>query len=111
GLVYSDSREANVWGISGWRNIIPQGQISGVVTEINAECAYALRLGALVARLMGEDAAAERYAAAAEALRAAINTRLVSERTGLYVLNIDPDGVKQHDLTGDQIFPVLFGVA
>jgi hypothetical protein len=36
---------------------------------------------------------------------------LVSERTGLYVLNIDPDGVKHHDLTGDQIFPVLFGVA
>src|SRR4029077_18703123 len=35
GLVYATSQEANVWGIAGWRNIIPQGQISGAVTEIN----------------------------------------------------------------------------
>jgi glycogen debranching enzyme len=111
GLVFSNSQEANVWGISGWRNVIPQGQISGAVTEINAECVYALRTGAVLARLMGDEADAERYAAAAEALRTAVNTRLVSERTGLYVLNIDTDGVKHHDLTGDQIFPVLFGVA
>ena len=111
GLVFADSRESNVWGISGWRNIIPQGQISGWVTEINAECAYAFRLGAEVARLMGETAMAERYAEAALRLKDAINTKLVSERTGLYLLNIDPDGEQHHDLTGDQIFPVLFGVA
>jgi glycogen debranching enzyme len=111
GLVFSDSRESNVWGISGWRNIIPQGQISGWVTEINAECAYALRLGAQLARLMGAEADAERYAETSDALKDAINTRLVSEKTGLYLLNIDPEGEKHHDLTGDQIFPVLFGVA
>ncbi len=111
GMVFSNSREANVWGISGWRNIIPQGQISGWVTEINAECVYALRLGAHIARLMGEEENATRYAEASEALKTAVNTRLVSEKTGLYLLNIDPEGEKHHDLTGDQIFPVLFGVA
>jgi glycogen debranching enzyme len=111
GLVFSHSREANVWGISGWRNIIPQGQISGAVTEINAECVYALRAGAKLARLMGSDADADRYAVAAEELKVNINTRLVSDRTGLYLLNIDPEGEQHHDITGDQIFPVLFGVA
>jgi hypothetical protein len=111
GLVVSNSREANVWGISGWRNIIPQGQISGAVTEINAECVYALRLGAQLARLMEQESDAARYAAASDALRAAINDKLVSDRTGLYLLNIDPDGERHHDITGDQIFPVLFGVA
>jgi glycogen debranching enzyme len=111
GLVFTTSEEANVWGISGWRNIIPQSQISGAVTEINAECSYALRLGAKLALLMGRDADAERYEAAAQALREAINSKLVSEKTGLYLLNIDPDGERHHDITGDQIFPVLFGVA
>jgi glycogen debranching enzyme len=111
GMVFSTSREANVWGISGWRNIIPQGQISGWVTEINAECVYALRLGGQLARLMGEDADSARYAAASDELKAAVNANLISDRTGLYLLNIDPDGEKHYDLTGDQIFPVLFGVA
>jgi hypothetical protein len=111
GLVHSHSQEANVWGIAGWRNIIPQGQISGAVTEINSECAYALRLGARLALDAGEPDLAQRYATLSETLRRTINKRLVSERNGLYVLNIDPDGEAHHDLTGDQIFPVLFGVA
>jgi glycogen debranching enzyme len=111
GLVYTTSQEANVWGISGWRNIIPQSQISGAVTEINSECAYALRLGASLAHLMGLEAEGERYERAAEELKTAINTKLVSEKTGLYLLNIDPDGERHHDVTGDQIFPILFGVA
>jgi hypothetical protein len=111
GLVQSHSQEANVWGIAGWRNIIPQGQISGAVTEINSECAYALRLGARLALDVGEPERAQRYATLSETLRRTINKRLVSERNGLYVLNIDPDGEPHHDLTGDQIFPVLFGVA
>jgi hypothetical protein len=110
-LVYSHSIEANVWGISGWRNILPQSQISGAVTEINAECAYALRLGSQLAREMGDAQARDRYADAADRLKDAINSILVSDRTGLYLLNIDPEGEKHHDLTGDQIFPVLFGIA
>ena len=71
----------------------------------------ALRLGGQLARLMGEDADAVRYAAASDDLKAAVNAKLINEHTGLYLLNIDPDGEKHPDLTGDQIFPVLFGVA
>jgi hypothetical protein len=111
GLVYSHSLEANVWGISGWRNVLPQSQISGAVTEINAECAYALRLGSQLAHHVGDRRAGDRYAESAERLKAAINERLTSERTGLYLLNIDPEGERHHDVTGDQIFPVLLGVA
>lgn len=111
GLVFATSQEANVWGIAGWRNIIPQGQISGAVTEINAECVYALRLAARLARYLGLDADADRYSKAGDDLRVAVNTRLVSEKTGLYLLNIDPDGTRHHSVTGDQIFPVMFGVA
>lgn len=111
GLVHSHSQEANVWGIAGWRNIIPQGQISGAVTEINSECAYALSLGARLALDAGEPDLAARYATLSDVLRRSVNKHLVSERTGLYVLNVDPDGERHHDLTGDQIFPVLFGVA
>jgi len=111
GLVISHSTEANVWGISGWRNIIPQSQISGAVTEVNAECAYALRLAGELAGEVGDAGAADRFFEAAERIKTAINTKLVSERTGLYLLNIDPEGEAHHDLTGDQIFPVLFGVA
>jgi glycogen debranching enzyme len=111
GLVYATSQEANVWGIAGWRNIIPQGQISGAVTEINSECVYALRLAARLARFLGFGADADRYSKAGDDLRAAVNTRLISEKTGLYLLNIDPDGTRHHSVTGDQIFPVMFGVA
>jgi hypothetical protein len=111
GLVHSHSQEANVWGIASWRNIIPQGQISGAVTEINSECAYALRLGARLALETGEPDLAQRYATLSDTLRRTINKRLASQRNGMYVLNIDPDGEARHDLTGDLIFPVLFGVA
>jgi hypothetical protein len=111
GLIFAHSLEANVWGISGWRNIIPQSQISGAVTEINVECARALRLASSLARIMGEQETADRYRAASEQLKETINRRLVSDKTGLYLLNIDPEGVPHHDITGDQIFPVLFAVA
>jgi glycogen debranching enzyme len=111
GLITAHSQEANVWGISGWRNIIPQSQISGAVTEINAECAHALRLASSLARLLGDADASDRYCASADKLKNAINRRLVSEKTNLYLLNIDPEGERRHDITGDQIFPVIFAVA
>ncbi|MBC5825687.1 MAG: hypothetical protein GIX02_12890 [Candidatus Eremiobacteraeota bacterium] len=111
GLVHAHSQEANVWGISGWRNVIPQSQISGAVTEINVECSYALRLAAELADFLGHQDLGREYAAAAEQLKQTINRRLVSSKTGLYLLNIDPEGEEHHDLTGDQIFAVLFGVA
>jgi len=110
-LVVAHSQEANVWGISGWRNIIPQSQISGAVTEINVECARALRLASSLARILGDEETSDRYRHAGDRLKDAINSRLVSDETGLYLLNIDPEGGAHHDITGDQIFPVLFAVA
>src|SRR5579885_86321 len=38
GLIWCTSEESNVWGIASWRNIIPEYQINGAVTEINSEC-------------------------------------------------------------------------
>ncbi|MBC5805273.1 MAG: hypothetical protein DLM53_02400 [Candidatus Eremiobacter antarcticus] len=111
GLIIAHSQEANVWGISGWRNIIPQSQISGAVTEINVECARALILASQLARTLGLRETQERYRTSADDLTLAINQRLISEKTGFYVLNVDPEGEPHHDLTGDQIFPVIFGVA
>jgi hypothetical protein len=36
--------------------------------------------------------------------------KLISEVTNLPLLNIDPNGVKHHDITGDLVFPLLFSV-
>ncbi len=43
GLVVCTSTDIKAHGIASWRNVIPDYQISGAVTEINAECAAALR--------------------------------------------------------------------
>ncbi|MEW6509872.1 MAG: hypothetical protein AB1428_02815 [Bacteroidota bacterium] len=111
GLVRCDATGTNVWGICSWRNIIDGYTLSGAVTEINAECAFALSLLASAASMLGLQADAERYDTRAKELARAINDRLVSETTGMYLLNIDTDGVRHHDVTGDLIFPVLFGIA
>jgi len=111
GLVRCYADGTNVWGICSWRNIIDGYNLTGAVTEVNAECAYALALlGTAAATLALPDDAA-RYARAAAGLTEAINTQLVSETTGLYLLNIGNDGVRHHDITGDQIFPVMLGLA
>jgi hypothetical protein len=43
GLVVCTVRGVEVYGIAGWRNIIPNYTLNGAVTEVNAECAFALR--------------------------------------------------------------------
>ncbi len=111
GLVWCTSEESNAWGIASWRNMIPEYQISGAVTEINAECYMALRLAGRCCEAMGDNDLAQHYLEAALQLKEEINRQLVSEVTGLYVLNIDNDGNKHHLVTGDLIFPVIFGVA
>jgi glycogen debranching enzyme len=111
GLVWCTSEESNAWGIASWRNMIPEYQISGAVTEINAECYMALRLAGRCCEAMGDTELAQYYLDAALQLKEEINRQLVSEVTGLYVLNIDNNGNKRHLITGDLIFPVLFGVA
>ncbi len=111
GLIWCTSEESNAWGIASWRNMIPEYQISGAVTEINAECYMALRLAGRCCEAMGNQELAQQYLDAALQLKDEINRQLVSEVTGLYVLNIDNSGNKHHLVTGDLIFPVLFGVA
>ncbi len=111
GLIWCTSEESNVWGIASWRNIIPEYQINGAVTEINAECYMALRLAGRCAEMVGEFEESERFLNEALELKKNINTQLVSEETGLYLLNIAYDGTRRHNVTGDMIFPVMFGVA
>jgi glycogen debranching enzyme len=111
GLVNCRTDGVNVWGICGWRNIIDGYNLSGAVTEINAECYFALMLTARVAGRLGGTEDMQHYNGAAEELRDAFNERLLSDKNGMYVLNIDNKGVLHHDVTGDLIFPVLFGLA
>lgn len=111
GLVWCRAEGSGVWGICGWRNIIDGYNLTGAVTEVNAECYHALALTARVADHLGAPPDAKRYREAAERMKKAINTQLASERTGLYLLNLGNDGVRHHDVTGDLIFPVMFGIA
>jgi hypothetical protein len=71
----------------------------------------ALRLAGRCCEAMGNQNRAQAYLDAALQLRDEINRQLASAVTGLYVLNIDNSGNKHHLVTGDLIFPVLFGVA
>ncbi|HEV8538975.1 MAG TPA: hypothetical protein VGR15_08670 [Bacteroidota bacterium] len=111
GLVRCHAEGTNVWGICGWRNIVDNYNLTGAVTEVNAECYYALASTASTAHSLGRLGDAERYRSAAERLKSAINSKLISEDTGLYLLNLDNRNVPHADITGDLIFPVMFGVA
>jgi len=113
GLVFCSAKDprGNVWAIAGWRNVIPQYSLNGAVTEINAECVAALRAAGHLAQNIGQpDAEAQEFFRAAEDLRAAMNTRLLNPENGLYYLNIDADGAVHTDVTGDEVFPVMFRV-
>jgi len=113
GLVFCTAKDprGNVWAIAGWRNVIPQYSLNGAVTEINAECAAALRAAGHLAENLGlPDAEARAFFDAAQALRDAMNTHLLNPENGLYYLNIDADGATHTDVTGDEVFPVMFRV-
>jgi len=121
GLVVCTATGEDVHGIAGWRNIIPNLTISGAVTEINAECHGALRSAALLATARADGSQGDRargyrdraafYGRSADELSDAMNRHLVNPSNGLYVLNIGVDGDVHTDVTGDEVFPVMFGVA
>lgn len=111
GLVISVADGREVWGISSWRNVIPDYQINGAVTEINSECYAALQAVAELCADCGDSADAERFTAAGDQLKVAINTHLLNPDNGLYYLNIDSSGMANTDVTADEVFPVLFDVA
>lgn len=114
GLVTCTARGTADRGIAGWRNIIQNYTLNGAVTEVNAECAAALRAAAHLAeevRTAQGRADAPIFRQAAEELTEAINTHLLNPETGLYYLNIDLDGNRCTDVTSDELFPVIFRVA
>ncbi len=114
GLVVCTARGTGLEGICSWRNIIDGYTLNGAVTEINAECAAALRAAAHLAaeaHLPGSQQDAKDFRQAAEALTIAINTHLLNPETGLYYLTIDLDGNCRTDVTSDELFPVIFRVA
>jgi Bacterial alpha-L-rhamnosidase 6 hairpin glycosidase domain len=107
----ADDPRGNVWAIAGWRNIIDGYKINGAVTELNAECAAALRAAAHLAENLHRPVAeAKEFRDAYERLRAAMDEHLLNPDTGLYYLNIGLDGVVHTDVTGDELFPVMFRV-
>jgi hypothetical protein len=111
GLVQSKCSGYEVHGIASWRNVIPDYQCNGAVTEINSECYAALVAAAVMGKAMGEDSEADKFAEASELLRDSINRHLLNTENGLYVLNIDSDGTVHTDVTADEVFPVLFNAA
>ena len=113
GLIWCRSREYFVRGLCGWRNCTQNYQLSGAVTEINAECYRALAAAAELAAAVGDKPNAARLRSAAKELHAAINRHLRSAtpHNPFYLMNINPDGRRVDDLTGDLLFPALFGVA
>ena len=113
GLVWCRSRDRFVRGLCGWRNCTGNYQLSGAVTEINAECYRALVLTAELAAVSGDRRNAVRLRAAAADLHGAIDRHLRSTtpHNPFYLLMINPDGQRVDDLTGDLLFPALFGVA
>ena len=98
-------------GIVGWRNVIPGYRLDGAVTELNAECAWALRCAAELAAIGGDTANQARFESEAHALAEAIHERLLSPDTGLYLLKLDDEGHADATVTVDQVFPLLAGIA
>ena len=102
---------AGTWAIAGWRNVIPGYSINGAVTEINAECVAALRAASHLAQNIGEESSdADDFAGASREIARAMDEHLLNPQNGLYYLNVDVDGCVHTDVTGDQIFPVMFRV-
>ncbi len=111
GLVWCTADGVADWGIVGWRNIIEGYRISGASTEVNSECYAALQTIGHMARVLGKKDDEVEFHEHARALRQAINTHLFDPERKLYYLNIDVDGSICSDITGDLVFPVMFGVA
>jgi len=64
-----------------------------------------------VQRSVERDHGALEFRECAKDLITAINTHLFNAKTGLYYLNMDIDGSIRTVVTGDLVFPVMFGVA
>ncbi len=111
GLVWCNAKGVDMYGIASWRNIIPYYTLDGAVTEINAECVFALEAAAMLCAVAGDHAHWDIYSREGRTLREKMMTHLFNADTGGFVLNYDKDGNFQDNFTADEIFPVLFDVA
>lgn len=111
GLVFCKASGVDLFGISSWRNIIPYYTLDGAVTEINAECYFALEAAAVLAAIVGENETWQRLSEEATKLREAIRAKLFNADTTAFVLNYDSQGNYQDNFTADEVFPVLFRCA
>jgi hypothetical protein len=111
GLVWCTATGTSDWGIVGWRNVIKNYRLSGATTEVNSECYAALKTVGHMARVLDKHKEAAEFMQYGDTLRKAINEHLLNSETGLYYLNIDPNGKARTDVTSDLVFPVMFGVA
>lgn len=111
GLVWCTADGTADWGIVGWRNVIEGYRLSGATTELNSECYAAMTTISQMADALGIEEESAEFAGHAKTLRAAINEHLFDRDRNLYYLNIDIDGTVRTDVTGDLVFPVMFGVA
>lgn len=112
-LVWCTTTEHLVRGLCTWRNCIYDYTLSGAVTEVNAQCYRALLVMAELAESVGDERNRERFQAAADDLRAAIEKylRCSTPLNPYYYLTIDTQGRPLDNLTADLLFPVLYGVA
>jgi glycogen debranching enzyme len=101
GLLSAVPDGVEVRGIASWRNIIPGGVLAGEVTEINTLSAMALRCAA-------DFCDEPRYERAAETLTDAINRHLWH---GAGYLLTHFHGEDDAQVTGDMVFPSLWGIA
>jgi glycogen debranching enzyme len=111
GLLWCTSTALGTRGLFTWRNI-GTTNISGAVTEVNSEAYAALSAVSELAGIIGDAVNERRYRADAQSLRDAINRHLrPSDPAALYYLNINPEGQIVREVAGDEVFPVLYGVA
>jgi hypothetical protein len=112
GLLWCTSTAVGTPGLFTWRNI-GTTNISGAVTEVNSEASAALGAVGELAGAIGDSGNEQRFRAAAQSLRDAINLYLrpQGDPKALYYLNINHAGQIARQVTGDEVFPVLYGVA
>lgn len=112
GLVFCDATGEGTQGIAGWRNIIPHYTQNGEVVEINSECYAALMEASYMSKTLGkEKELTEYFAEEGRRLKAAINKHLLNPANGMYYLNIDTEEQLHTNVTGDEVFPIIFGVS
>jgi glycogen debranching enzyme len=109
GLVRCLSEGANMWGICGWRNFIPEAKRNGAVAEVNAECYRALICSSQMASVMGDDELAKSAAEYADLLWRNIKEELIDKGTGLPLTAIDLSGEADDEVTGDIALVAIFG--